>query len=68
MEIINFTTESLSFQNSYLNGAHSISTIKLPWKNRRLSDLNLLYTENKIWRGAPKSAYLSFISYFAIVL
>ena len=31
IETINFTTESLGFQNRHLNGAHSFSDIKPPW-------------------------------------
>ena len=31
IETINFTTESLTIQNRHLNGAHSISDIKIPW-------------------------------------
>ena len=31
IETINFTTESLAFQDRHLNGAHSISDLKLPW-------------------------------------
>ena len=36
IESINFITESLAFQIRHLNGAHSISNIKLPCKNRAL--------------------------------
>ena len=32
IETINFS-ESLAFENRHLTGAHSISDIKLPWKN-----------------------------------
>ena len=31
MEIIHFTIESIAFLDTHLNGAHSISDIKLPW-------------------------------------
>ena len=31
VEIINFTTESLALQNSYLNGAHCILETKIHW-------------------------------------
>ena len=31
IETINFTIESLAFQNRHLNSTHSISDIKLPW-------------------------------------
>ena len=33
IETINFTMESLVFKNMYLNCAHSISDIKLPWSH-----------------------------------
>ena len=38
IEIINFTIESLAFQSSHLNRAHSIWDIKL-----------LLFNQKKIW-------------------
>ena len=33
IETITFTIESSVFQNSHLNGAPSISDIKLPWEH-----------------------------------